>query len=217
MTDTRRLLATFGYAAPAVSISFVFLATVLDPKFSWQSRSLSSIGEATGTSLFALSSTNQIAFNLFNAGLFLAGVLGLPFVLALWYDAEKRAERISTGLLTVTLLGNLGVGVAYLDGPFAGFHFPAAMTLFFGIALTIWVHSTGQIQRTGGERGLLFLWLSNVYVLIWVVWIVLETLVFTADGDTWTWFAVPEFIGAVLLGVWVAFQANRLLTTEPTA
>lgn len=211
MTDTRRDLALFGYVAPAVSICFVFLSTVLDPRFSWRSRSLSSIGEATGTSIFALSGIDQIAFNLFNAGLFLTALLGFPFVVALWLDAEVRAERIGAGALTITLLGVMGVGISYLDGPYEAFHFPAAATFFFGVALTLWIHSTGAVQRTSGNRGLGFIWLANAYLLSWVVWILLEAQAFR-DDDVWTWFAVPEFIAAVVLAGWIVVQARRLRT-----
>jgi hypothetical membrane protein len=213
MDDRQRLLAKFGYAAPAVAVSFVFLGTLLDPKFSWESRSLSSIGEATGTSLFALGSLDQVAFNLFNGGLLLSPVLGLPFAVALWNDAKMGAERAGIVLLLLTLFGNFFVGVAYLDGPFASIHFPAAMTFFFGIGLTIWTYSTGMIQRTDAERGLGFMWVANFYGLAWIIWILLETMAFTSD-DVWTWFAVPEFIGAVVFGLWIAAQAHRILNAE---
>lgn len=209
MADTRRVMAAFGYVAPAVSISFVFLATVLDPRFSWHSRSLSSIGEATGTSVFALGSVDQLAYNFFNAGLLLTGLLGLPFIVVLWDDASSRIGRLSVASLGVTLIGVMGVGVAYLDGPFDGFHFPAAATFFFAVAFTLWLHSTATIQRTDGDRGLGFLWLANVYVLTWVLWILLEAQAFTRD-DVWTWFAVPEFVAALVLAAWIASQARRL-------
>jgi len=215
MTETRRALVAFGYAAPVVSISFVLLSTLLDPKFSWQTRSLSSIGEATGTSLLALSSVNQIAFNLFNAGLFLTGFLGLPFVVVLWRDAGSRAERVGVATLVLTLLGVMGVGVTYLDGPYDAFHFPAAATFFFGVALTLWIHSTGVVQRTDGDRGLGFIWLANVYVLQWVIWIILEAQAF-GDDDVWTWFAVPEFVAALVLAAWIVTQARRLHGQFPT-
>ncbi|WP_136716261.1 hypothetical protein [Halorientalis salina] len=211
MTDTKRALAVFGYIAPAVSISFLVVSTLVDPLFSWQTRSLSSIGEATGTAVFALSSADQIAFNLFNAGLFLTGLLGLPFVVALWMDAGSRPERIGVGSLVVTLLGVMGVGVTYLDGPFVAFHFPAAATFFFGVALTLWIHSTGTIRRTDGQRGLGFVWLANAYVLQWVLWIVLEAQAFGED-EVWTWFAVPEFVAALVLAGWIVTQARRLRT-----
>lgn len=205
-------VAKLGYVAPTVSIGFVFLATVIDPQFSWRTRSLSSIGEATGKSLFALGSADQIAFVLFNAGLFLTAILGLPFAYVLWLDAKERFERAGTVLLVLSLLGAMGVGIAYLDGPYAGLHFPMALTLFFGVALTLWAHGSGLVQRTRGRAGLTAIWMANIYVIFWVLWMILEAVVWTGDGDVWTYFAVPEFVAAVALGIWVVMQARRILS-----
>lgn len=206
----RRVLALFGYAAAFVPLSSVTLATVLDPAFSWRSRSLSSIGEATETSLVALSSLDQVAFDLFNGGLLLSGLLGGPFVVALWLDADTRFERAGVVSLAVTLLGNVGVGVAYLDGPYTSAHFLAAMTFFYGVAVTLWLHGSGLVRRTDGDRGVGTLWLANGYVLTWALWILVELQAYP-DDDVLTWFAVPEYAAAVAIAVWVAAQARRLL------
>jgi hypothetical membrane protein len=210
MVETRRLLTRFGYVAPVLSVGFVFLSTLVDPEFSWQSRSLSSIGEATGTSVFALGSLDQLAWTLFNSGLFLAGFLGFPFLVVLWMEAEQRIDRIGIVTMALTLVGSMGVGVSYLDGPYAFIHFPMAALFFFGLTFTLWIYSTGLVKRTGADTGLGGIWLANAHATIWVLWMVLEALVFTGDGDTWTWFAVPEFVGAVIFGSWVVLQARRL-------
>jgi len=60
------------------------------------------------------------------------------------------------------------------------------------------------------------IWLANLYAIQWVVWIILEAMVFTGDGNTWTYFAVPEFVGAVTVGVWAAWLANRTLQRSTT-
>lgn len=210
MADTRRLLTRFGYVAPVVSVGFVLLSTIVDPKFSWESRSLSSIGEATGTSLLALGSLDQLAWTLFNSGLFLAGFLGVPFLAVLWLEAQGRIERIGVVTMALTLIGSMGVGVSYLDGPYAFIHFPMAALFFFGLTFTIWIYNTGLVQRTGANTGLGGIWLANAHVFGWIVWMILEAMVFTGDGDVWTWFAVPEFVGAVVFGSWVVLQARRL-------
>jgi len=210
MVERRATLLKLGYAGPVASVGAIFLATLLDPKFSWRSRSLSSMGEATGQSLLALGSVDQLAFDVFNLGLVLAGVLGLPFLALLWADSETRTERIGLVLAGLTLLGSIGVAVAFLDGPFAAFHFVAAMTFFFGMTLTMWTYGTGLAKRTGGAHGLGAIWFANVHAVGWVGWMLLEAFLYTGDGDTWTYFAVPEFVGAVLFGLFVATQARRL-------
>ena len=210
MVERRAALVKVGYAGAIASVGLVFLATLVDPKFDWRTRSLSSMGEATGQSLLALGSVDQVAFVVFNLGLTLAGVLGLPFLALLWTDSENRIERIGLGLGGVTLLGSIGVAVAFLDGPFDPFHFLAAMTFFFGMTFTMWAYGTGLAKRTGGEYGLAAIWFANLHALTWVVWIMLEAFLYTGDGDTWTYFAVPEFVGAVLFGAFVFRQARRL-------
>jgi len=210
MVDRRVALTKLGYVGPVVSVGLTALATLIDPKFDWRSRSLSSVGEATGQSLLALGNLDQLAFSAFNLGLLAAGLLGLPFLVALWADGENRIERVGIGLAVVTLLGSIGVAVAFLDGPFDPFHFLAAMTFFFGLTFTMWVYGTGLAKRTGGARGLGAVWLANVHAVGWVLWIMLEAFLFTGDGDTWTYFAVPEFVGAVCFGAFVFLQARRL-------
>lgn len=209
MTDRSTRLALFGYLAPGVSLGAIVIATVVDPLFSWRTRSLSSMGEATGTGLLTLSA-DQAAFAQFNGGLVLAGVLGAPFVYVLWRDATTRLERLGAGLYGLTGLSMVGVGIAYLDGPVASLHFLAALGVFFGLTVTLWVHGTGLARRTGGTAGLGAIWMANAHALLWVLWIMAEAFAFTGDGDTWTYFAVPEFVGAVLFGVWVALQARRV-------
>lgn len=212
MADWKRSLAVFGYIAPLVSVGCITLGTILDPKFTWRSRSLSSIGEATSTSLLT-PTLDQVAFTLFNGGLVLAALLGAPFVIALWLDARRHAERAGVGLLAVTLAGNAGVGVAYLDGPFDPLHFLTAMVSFFGVALTIWVHTSGVIHRISTTDGVRLFWVANAYVLVWVFWIALELVAFQSD-DVLTWFAVPEYAAGVALGIWTISQARRIRRDE---
>lgn len=210
MTDRERLFAKFGYVSPVVSVTLVFLSTVLDPAFSWRTRSLSSIGEATGTSVLALSSLDQVAFTLFNSGLVLPGLIGAPFAVALWWDATTRTEKAGVVALVITFVALAGVAVAYLDGPVASLHFPTAMTFFVGTAFVLWIHGTGLVKRGETRSGLVAIWIANGYLLFWVVWIIGEALVWRGD-DVWTWFAVPEFLAAIALSVWVFLQTRRLL------
>ncbi|WP_323676805.1 DUF998 domain-containing protein [Halorubellus sp. PRR65] len=216
MTRLRRTLAYFGFAAPAASIGLVFLATLVDPKYSWATRSLSSMGESTGLGLLAVGSSNQLAWLLFNGGLFAGGILGLPFVALLWMDARNRLERVGAAWFAFALVCMSGVGVAFLESdaaaaPFDQFHFLFAVLLFFSIAIAPWIHGSGMALADDARAGVLTMWLANVYAVQWVVWMILEAFVFTGDGDTWTYFAVPEFVGALALGGWAIWLATRKL------
>jgi hypothetical protein len=83
--------------------------------------------------------------------------------------------------------------------------------LFFSIAIAPWIHGSGMALAGDTHPGLGVVWLANLYAVQWVVWIILEAMVWTDDGDTWTYFAVPEFVGALVVGGWAAWLAKRKL------
>jgi len=216
MTRFRRTLTYFGFAAPAASIGLVLLASFVDPKFSWATRSLSSMGESTGLGLLAVDSANQLGWLLFNGGLFAGGLLGIPFVALLVSDGRNAFERIGAGWFGFALVCMSGVAVAFLESdaapaPFDELHFLFAVLLFFSIAIVPWIYGSGMVVAGDSRAGLATIWLANLYSVQWVVWIILEGFVFTSDGDTWTYFAVPEFVGAVTIGGWAAWLAARKL------
>lgn len=214
MTELRDRLLAFGYPAVLFGVGFVFLGTLIDPAFSWETRSLSSIGEANGKGLLALGSTDQLAFLLFNGGLLLGGLTGLPFMIGLGRATEGRASTVGTGLGLLTLVGMFGVGVAYLDGPLNALHFPFATTLFFGLTFTMWAFGTALVLGDDRLYGVGTIWLSNAQVVFWVLWVIAEAMAFTGD-DVWTYFAVPEFVAALFFGGWVVATARRYGDSGP--
>ena len=76
--------------------------------------------------------------------------------------------------------------------------------------LGVWFYSTGQAFRGKVRRGVTGIWIGNVHILGWVVWIVLEAFLWGDDGDTWTYFAAIEFVGALLFGGWIFWTARSL-------
>lgn len=211
MTDTRRTLTYFGLVAPTVALATMLLATFVDPLFSWQTRSLSSIGEANGEALLAVGSADQLAFVLFNGGLLFGGLVGLPFVARLWMETVNGIETAGTVVLGVALVAMTGIGFAYLDGPANALHFPFAAGFYLLATVALLVFGTGAALDRVPTYGLVTMWLGIVHLLQWVLWVLLEAMVWTGDGDTWTYFAVPEAVGAVLFGGWVVWTARSLL------
>jgi hypothetical membrane protein len=215
MPTLPRKLAYLGYVAPATAIALILLASFVDPQFSWATRSLSSMGESTGMGFLAVGSRDQLAWLLFNGGLFAGGLLGLPFVALLYERARNRLEQAGAVWFGLGLLSMTGVGVAFLESdaapaPFDEFHFLFAAFLFFAIAIAPWLHASGNALAGDVRQGVGVIWLANLYAIQWVVWIVLEGLVWQGD-DVWTFFAVPEFVGAIVVGVWAAWLARGIL------
>ncbi|WP_435349467.1 DUF998 domain-containing protein [Haloarchaeobius sp. HRN-SO-5] len=207
MTDRRRTLASFSLLAPGLALATLLLSTLVDPLFSWRSRSLSSMGEATGEALLTVTNADQVAFLLFNGGLVVGGLLGLPFAVLLWLDAENGIERAGVVAFALALLSMAGVGVAYLDGPVASLHFPFAAGFYLLATVALLSYGTGVVLARETGLGLAVLALGVAHLLQWAVWVLLEATVWTGD-DVPTYFAVPEAVGAVLFGGWVLLMAR---------
>ena len=215
MTDAsrRRLATTCGLAAPVVALGAVVLATlVASPEtFTWRARALSDMGRY-GTRTFLL----------FNGGLILGGLLGVPFGWRLWLAARNRLERLGVVLLWAASLALIGVGVFflghdafYLD---AELHGPAAL-LHFGLApIAQWLYGSGLVLEGDARLGLVSVWLGIAHPLGWLGWLVFRA----GAGDPSAWFAVPEFVAAGAFGAWVfalavdRYRLDARNRSEPT-
>jgi len=76
MVDLKRTTAVCGVIAPTVALVAIFASTALTPSFSW-----------TGTSLSRVGRQGKPAAALFNLGLVVGGVVGLPFVWRSWVES----------------------------------------------------------------------------------------------------------------------------------
>ncbi len=195
MTDERPAVRC-GLLAPVVTLGAIVLATILatPETFTWHARSLSDMGRV-GTRTFWL----------FNGGLIVGGLLGVPFVWGLWSTARNGLERVGTALVGIALAGIVGVGVFFLGHTDyyleTGLHFVAAMT-FFGVApVAQWLYGTGLLLAGDVRLGALSFWLGNVHAAGWFGWLLYRDAV---AADPWEWFAVPEFVAAVAFGLWIA-------------
>ena len=211
MADTRRTLTYFGLVASTVALVTLLLATLVDPLFSWRSRSLSSMGEANGKALLAIDTADQLAFLLFNGGLLFGGILGLPYAARLWTETVNGIEKVGVVVFALALTCMTGVGFAYVDGPANALHFPFAAGFFLLLTVALLVFGTGFALDRNPAVGVGTMWLGIFHLFAWLFWVLLEAAVWTGDGDTWTYFAVPEAVGAAVFGGWVIWTARTLL------
>ncbi|QRV15966.1 DUF998 domain-containing protein [Haloterrigena salifodinae] len=197
----RRAATACGLAAPVVALGAIVLATLVaaPETFSWRARALSEMGRY-----------ETRTFPLFNGGLILGGLLGVPFGWRLWLAARNGLERLGAALLWAATAALVGIGVFFLghDAFYLDteFHTPVAL-LFFGIApFAQWVYGSGLVLAGDVRLGLVSVWLGIVHPLCWLGWLASRA---GAEGPS-AWFAIPEFVAAVAFGSWVfALAAER--------
>lgn len=209
MTETKRIATYCGVAGALLSIGAIVLSTLLAPPetFTWADRALSDMGRYGAPT-----------FPVFNGGLILGGLVGLPFAWRLWIASRNAVERLGVVLLAVAVVGQIGVGVfflehtaVYLETSLHGF---AALTVFGVAPFASWVYGTGAALADDGRLAVASFWLGNVHPVVWLVWL----LSLGGSVDTEAWFAVPEFVAALAFGGWIlllAIAIYRRSDSEP--
>ncbi len=194
MADRAHIATYCGIAAPAVALGAIALATIVAPTetFSWQNEALSEMGRYGAPTFF-----------LFNGGLIVGGLLGLPFVRRCWATSRNAVERLGVVLLAIAVGGLIGVGVFFLEHTAVYFersvHGFAALSVFGVAPFASWVYGSGAALAGDGRLAVASVWFGNVHPLAWLGWL----LSLGGRVDTDTWFAVPEFVAAVAFGGWI--------------
>lgn len=196
--DFERLAIRCGLVAPTVAVGTMLLATVLaaPETFNWQTRALSDMGR-----------TSAATFWLFNGGLIVGGLCGLPFLWYLWTTARNALEQVGIVFAAVSVVGLIGVGVFFLGHTdyYLGtdMHGLSALTFFVMAPIAQWVIGTGQ--ALGGETRLALasFWPGIGQTLGWLGWLLWRA----GAADPWHWFAVPEAIAAIAFGGWILLLA----------
>lgn len=198
MVDRRRIATRCGIVGPIVSVGAILLATIIAPPetFTWQDRALSDMGRYGAPT-----------FLLFNGGLILGGLIGLPFGWRLWIASRNAVERLGVVMLAVAVVGMIGVGVFFLDHTAVYLetskHGFAALTVFGVAPFASWVYGSGAALAGDGRLAVASFWLGIVHPIAWLGW--LASL--GGATDSGTWFAVPEFVAAVAFGGWILLLA----------
>ncbi|WP_122089380.1 DUF998 domain-containing protein [Halalkalicoccus subterraneus] len=167
--------------APAVAAVAIVGATLSAPEFSWAGDALSDLGAPGAPTAW-----------LFNGGLIVAGVLGLPFAAVLVASARHRLDWLVAAVLALTLGTLAGVGLFPSGHPY---HLPVAAGFYLGATLTLWIDGTTGVLTDEPRFGLAAIWLANLHVLQWLAW--------AAGLRVGPGLAIPETIGAALFAVWV--------------
>ncbi|WP_248515505.1 DUF998 domain-containing protein [Salinarchaeum laminariae] len=192
-----------GILAPPIVLVGIFLATIVDPSFSWLNSALSHTGELPpGRSISFDLLVDRPSFFLFNGSLIVTGFGGLPFAWLLYRDADHPLKRSGAVTLALALLSLAAVGVFHLPH---SWHAPAAIVHFIATMGFLLVYGLGLAETGERRRGAVTAGLGVLVLATWLLW----TLVLTDAG-----IAIPEMVGAVALGGWVVTEAFEKLEEE---
>lgn len=167
-----------GPAAAVIAIGCILAATMLSPTFSWYTSALSDLGTAGGTEW------------LFNGGLVVGCLLGMPYAWALWTAAADSLGSLRAVTYLCALLAMAGVGVFPAGQPA---HLPLALAFFVLAALTQLVDGVARLRLRSGKLALASGIASPIVWPVWGLWL-------APTGGI----AVPEFVGATLFALWIA-------------
>lgn len=204
--EKRAMAAATGLAAPILAAVTILAATVVDPGFSWANDALSNLGELpVGESITLSFLTGAPEFVLFNGGLILTGLVGLPFAWRLWTDAENAFHRLGAVEFAGALIALALIGVFHIPrDP----HGAVAITHYLLGIVFMWTYGTGSVLAGRPRWGLLTIWLGIFHLLAWLVWA--AALTGPIPG-----LAIPETVGAAVFGGWSLVAARAKLGWPP--
>lgn len=186
---SRRTARYSGVAAVIVALVSILGATALAPNFDWLGSALSDMGTVPASAW------------LFNGGLVVGGLLGIPYAWMLWTVAADALSRLRAGCFLAAVLCLAGIGL-FPSG--TALHFPAAVGFYLAATLTMLVDGAARVRLGRGKLAAAF---GAGTIGVWPVWLVWLPL---GSG-----IAVPEFVGAVLFGLWVvALSPERPRASE---
>ncbi|MFC6835713.1 DUF998 domain-containing protein [Halomarina ordinaria] len=175
-----------GLLAPVVALGAIALATLRSPSFTWTGSALSDLGAPGAPTEW-----------LFNGGLILGGLLALPFAYRVWTRGRNRLERAGAAVFALDALCLAGVG-AFPIG--TDLHGPFAVAFYLLLSLSLWVYGGGNALAGDRARGLVTAALGVLNLAAWAIWA-------AAFTDVAPGLALPESVGALVVGVWTATTA----------
>ena len=198
-----RIGSLAGIASPIIGILMVLLSIYFSPWFSWQENALSDLGveQSGGT---------QIAIYLFNIGMIIAGsLIALFVVLTRSILASNRRNKIAYAILFIGGINLALVGIFTENIPMV--HRTVALMYFVTTPISLMIIGSGKIasDRTFG----LFSIGAGAVALVVILGLVFSTLGIPIGEIYPEGAAIPEFIEAVILGIWIGIAGIRIFKT----
>jgi hypothetical membrane protein len=183
-----RIAALSGFISSTLPLIMILAATVLEKSFSWNNNALSDIG------------VSQTAW-LFNSALVVGGLLNLLFAIGLRnYLAKTNWNKIGESLLIVSSISLALVGV--FTENYDQIHALVAIGYLLLAPIGIICIGNSEKSKQFGEISLL---LGNTALLV-----ILGLPVITSVANLQIGFAVPEFLEALVLSIWIFWTSLKL-------
>ena len=209
-----RKFGLIGIASPIIGILAVLVSIYFSPWFEWPIHALSDLGveqEGRLISEFAQEGDTQIATWTFNGGMIVAGLLIAIFV----YSTRKTITDNLMNKIAYSLIFIGGINLALVGV----FPYSVSDTIHLIVALIYFIFTPiglimiGVERRTRDKNFAIFSIGSGIVSLIVIGGAVLGILG-TPIGTIYPeGVAIPEFIEAVILGLWIGIAGIRVFRT----
>ena len=209
-----RKFGLIGIASPIIGILAVLVSIYFSPWFEWPTHALSDLGveqEGRLISQFAQEGDTQIATWTFNGGMIVAGLLIAIFV----YSTRKTITDNLMNKIAYSLIFIGGINLALVGV----FPYSVSDTIHLIVALIYFIFTPiglimiGVERRTRDKNFAIFSIGSGIVSLIVIGGAVLGILG-TPIGTIYPeGVAIPEFIEAVILGLWIGIAGIRIFRT----
>ena len=209
-----RKFGLIGIASPIIGILAVLVSIYFSPWFEWPTHALSDLGvkqEGRLISEFAQEGDTQIATWTFNGGMIVAGLLIAIFVSSTRKTIpDNLINKIAYSLIFIGGINLALVGV---------FPYSVSGTIHLIVALIYFIFTPiglimiGVERRTRDKNFAIFSIGSGIVSLVVIGGAVLGILG-TPIGTIYPeGVAIPEFIEAVILGIWIGIAGIRVFRT----
>jgi hypothetical membrane protein len=176
-----RFAGICGIAAPAVTLSLIFLAIALSPWFRWSANALSDLGVGEAALVF-------------NSGLMIGGILTAVLAAGLFASEKLNLRRAGALLLFISAVALFGIGT--FSEAAGRIHFYFSVAFFVALPISLFVLGAGAIVGKSKTFGVFTFLIGVLAASPWVF--------------SWTAVAVPETISATVASVWSVVQGVRL-------
>jgi len=165
-----------GILAPIVAFTFIGVAILTHPFFSFQHNALSDLGNPDV----------ELSW-IFNSGLIIAGLLGLIFAIGL-FERSVGAERFAALLFVVAMIFLSMIGI-FPEG--TAMHYPCSLSFYLISAAVITLYGLSWAIEP----------VRRLYGVAFIIMVVIGFII--ALVPHWDGIAIPETAGAIIIFLWV--------------